>query len=338
MINISINMQGSNFPDNFFYLNVDEKDLYHVVLFSLHLESFLENSKIVPYFLKHQLNTFGMLEEEIFDVVEVKNTETNKYILIDFRDFPNLSIHNLQTDDNCLAVYASMYHNGFNYFTDYNFLDSYYPFFFFDQQPNLIKDLKETIKIIRKNKKNLLPKMVFYGSVGDEPGSSYLDGYADPDNPRPMRYVLRKIKEKRPDLIDIFDWSTTNVDKLQWLVNASTYMCVLTIPGHPWTYRENECGYLGIATIANTYTVPQAYPYIGNVHYIDANTTGKTILDTEFDVDKAADLIIERFLQVKDDYDFINAIETNAQERYENYSSTKPAAKYISEEVKRLLL
>lgn len=332
MFKISVQMQGMSEEEQSFDLS--HVWSYNTILFGLYLKKYIPNSSI-EFHLTEKYNILGVTESQIQDLIKIENSDTGNYILIDFQDSPFYS-SKLLGDAQCKALYASMYENGTRYVREGE--EKYHPFFFFDQQPHFHKNYLPLISLIRKNKENLLPKMVFYGGIGDEKlVNNHLDYDFTP--PRPTRQVLRNIEKQRPDLIDIFNIEKGNATKGQWWINASTYILTVTAPGCPWTYREIECNSLGIATIANTYTASLPYPYIGNTHYVDAGTTGiKTKQDVEVDADAAAELIINRFLEVREDFEFITNIEKRAKERYVKHASVKPASKYIKDKVIELLI
>lgn len=338
MIEIHVNLQGTYCSKVTDYLREDNLNIYYLVLFSLILNRRLKKSLVEFYFedthSEKVLGSNGIAS----DVIEVRNSLTGKYLLIDFRDSPWLSLRVLEKDDDCLAVFACMYNVGLTHITDEKLKRRYHPFFFFDQEPNLTESHFKKISNMRLDKVNLIPKMVFHGSIGDEPegfsGFNYVDFNVEPH--RPIRQIVRILKEKRSDLIDVFD-ATEKLSKVDWWVETSKYLLTLIVPGHPWCFREHECWALGIATIANTYTAPLPEPLIGNKHYVDCNTSGKTPMDVEFDAEKGADLIIKRFLEIRNNYDFISEVEINSRERYLKHSSVSPAANYMAKKVKSLL-
>lgn len=305
---------------------IKRKDSYYLLLLGHFLNLFIPDSKIEYY----QKQVFDKLGESFHDSITIFNEKTNKYVVVDFRDGPFLSV-NYISDENLLGAYASMYKDGLKRL-NYSFVHKYKPFYFFDQYPNLTKSYVKKIKKIRADKSKLIPKMSFSGTIGDELDSTYIrsDG-------KGIRNIVRVLKEKYPDIIDVED-RDNKLPREEWWEYTSRYLLTLTVPGHPWCFREHECWALGIATIANTYTSPLPQSLIPDKHYIDCNTSGKNHMDSEFDDEKSADLIAEKFLKVFLNYKLIEAVEKNAMMRYNQFNHPEKAARYLKKELKSLKL
>lgn len=330
-LEINVNLCGTGYGNDKNYLSEDNLNIYYPALFAIFLQKKLHESSLNLYSNKKS-SLPKPFSSNVLDVIQIKNKKNGKYVLIDFRDSPCLSLQLLELDKKCVHVYASMYNQGLSEITNHELKRKYSPFFFFDQQPNLTKFHREEIQKIRKNKSNLIPKMAFHGSIGDESekssGFNYVDFNFSPF--RPVRQIVREVKKKRPDLIDVFD-ADSKLSKIDWWYSTSNYILTLTVPGHPWCFREHECWGLGIATISNRYTAPLPYPLLADKHYVDCNTSGKTPMDVELDLDKSSDLIIKKFLETRDDYSFIREVEFNSMHRYDNFSSVESSVNLLYE-------
>lgn len=269
---------------------------------------------------------------DLFDFIEIKNLETNKYVIIDFQDGPKHAAV-LGKNDDCLGGYTCMYLDLVSKLKDTNFyLEKFYPFSFFDLYPYLTKLHREEILDIR-NTQEKIPKLVFYGTIGDVSKGMYTTANAITGVYEPVRLVVKILKEKYPEYIDVKD-REEKLSRPDWWRLAAKYSMAVTIPGHPWCSREHEFWALGIPTLANTFTCPLMFPLIGNKHYVDAGTSGKDSMDREIDQEYAADLLIERFLQVRDQENYLNKIAKNAQERYDKYNFPEVIAKHLLEDIK----
>jgi len=281
---------------------------------------------------------FGILKNtsnekfDLFDFIAIKNTETNKYVIIDFQDGPKHTTV-IGKNENCLGGYACMYLDLVKRIKDENFhLNKFYPFSFFDLYPYLTKLYREEIQSIR-NKEAKIPKLVFYGTIGDIETQVYTTENEVTGVREPVRLVANILKEKYPQYIDVRDRSE-KLDRPEWWKLAAEYVMPVTIPGHPWCSREHEFWSLGIPTLANTFTCPLMFPLIGGKHYVDAGTCGKDSMDREIDQEHAADLIIEKFLLVKDEKVYLQKIGKNAQERYDRYVFPENIASYLVRDIK----
>jgi hypothetical protein len=110
------------------------------------------------------------------------------------------------------------------------------------------------------------------------------------------------------------------------------YSVALSVAGRgELCYRDVECMGMGIPFIRFEYLSQLKEPLIPNYHYISVDRPDD--LKDWMNLDRNglqhhADLISERFLEVKDDTEFLNFISKNAREYYENYLSPQSSIKY----------
>lgn len=272
-------------------------------------------------------NTFPL-----FDFLVIKNQVTNKYLTVDFQDGPRHTL-TFAKNKNCVGGYSCMYLDLVRDVEDKNFyLNKIYPFTFFDIYPYLTRQYRKEIQKIRSSTVKI-PKLVFYGTIGNVEKDIYFTTNISTGNVEPVREVVRVLKEKYPQYIDVKD-REEKLKRQEWWKLAATYTLPITIPGHPWCSREHEFWALGIPTLANTYTCPLMFPLTANKHYIDAGTRGKDFMDREIDQEYAADLLIKKFLEVKNNNTYLDSIAKNAQERYDRYIFPENTATYLIEDIK----
>lgn len=172
-------------------------------------------------------------------------------------------------------------------------MDKYSPWIYF---PFNIDDL-ESFYEKRKTIHQFIDKMYFRGtSIADRPivthfNTDYLNGY----NPigSPNTYFEDLIK----------------------------YKIGLSIAGRgELCYRDIEYMALGIPMIRFNYLSELNPNLIPNYHYISINRPDDLIID-RLGNESHAKLIEERYLEVKDDYEFLNFISKNARQYYTDYLS-----------------
>lgn len=308
---VKVHSEGQYLPD------LMSEQVYYVDLFAHYLSRYLFCE--IEYESGRDIR-FSEMEDVIIDVITVELLD-GRYFVVDFRDGPGSSLISVK-DENCIAAYASMYLDGIHEAKHY--IEKFHPFFFFDKHPRWTRIHREEISKIKPTN----DRMLFSGTIGDEKDSCYhFDG-------EPIRQVVRILEDKYPNIIDVLD-RDEKLEREDWWRKAAQYKLSLIIPGHPWTFREHECWSLGIPTIGNTYTCPLPYPLIGNKHYVDAGTAGKTRTDREVDQEKAADLIAKRFFEVREDDKYLSLVAKEAQLRYDNYNYPETVAYRLANDIRR---
>jgi hypothetical protein len=94
----------------------------------------------------------------------------------------------------------------------------------------------------------------------------------------------------------------------------------LSIPGiGEFCYRDIEYMAVGLPMMKFKYINELYYPLIPNYHYISIDRIDDDMVHERNGGQKYVDAYINRFLEVKDDKDFLNFISKNAREYYENH-------------------
>jgi len=102
-------------------------------------------------------------------------------------------------------------------------------------------------------------------------------------------------------------------------------------------YRDIECMGMGIPFIRFEYLSELKTPLIPNYHYISVERPNDFRNPFNLDrngVDVHAKMITDRFLQVKDDKEFLSFISKNSREYYENYLSPSSSINYTKKLLK----
>jgi len=331
------------------YRNNDKFTRYDVIL-SMELAKNIRNSKLIyintPDLLLKSDGKLYIDNDDIygisphtdgifylFDFIVVRNINTRQYIIIDFQDGPKHSKVFIK-NKNCILQYSSMYLDMIQNITDIHECEcELKPFTFYDITPFYTRSFVNTIQGIRSSSK-LIPKMIFYGTLGNVDTGEYCTYNSNTGKVEEVRKVVKVLKDKYPELIDIAD-RDFKLERSDWWRLASTYSVALTVPGHPWCSREHEFWALGIPTLANTYTCPLLFPLIPDKHYVDAGTSGKDYMDREIDQEFGADLIARKFLEVRNHVDYLSIIADNAKFRYDTYIYPEKSSFLLVSDMKR---
>ena len=110
-----------------------------------------------------------------------------------------------------------------------------------------------------------------------------------------------------------------SINYTQYFEELINYKVGLCIPGvGEFCYRDIEYMGIGIPMIKFEYLNELHYPLIPNYHYISIDRIGDVVSERN-GTDEHSNAYIKRFLEVKDDKEFLDFISKNAREYYENY-------------------
>jgi hypothetical protein len=160
--------------------------------------------------------------------------------------------------------------------------------------PSIIDDL-EPHYITRKNKTELIDKMVFRGtSLGD-------------------RTILSHLSE------NVFDGPTPIGGPETYFNDIIKYKVGLSVAGRgELCYRDIEYMALGIPFLRFEYNTKLNPNLIPNYHYISIDRP-KDLTKDRLGNKEHSKMLEKRFLEVKDDTEFLNFISNNARNYYETY-------------------
>lgn len=242
---------------------------------------------------KGSSNTFGLLECEY--VIEF--VDSGDFYVLSVSDRISPAMLNEQSNPHLKKVLISQ----FNY--DYvkhhvgNNIDKYFPWIYFPQNVFNYENYYQK----RKNTNDFINKMYFRGTTSQ----------------RPILQFFNK------DLVEGFEPVGNYFDDL------IKYKIGLSIAGvGELCYRDIEYMCIGIPFIRFEYLSKLNPNLIPNYHYISVNRpddipTHNALSTDRLGLEHHAKLIEQRFLEVKDDTDFLEFISNNAKEYYENYLSEK---------------
>jgi hypothetical protein len=162
--------------------------------------------------------------------------------------------------------------------------------------PCTIDDL-EPYYTKRKNNTELIDKMVFRGTSLDD------------------RTILSHLSE------NVFDGPTPVGGPEKYFDDVINYKVGLSVAGRgELCYRDIEYMALGIPFLRFEYNTKLNPNLIPNYHYISVDRPEDLIKD-RLGNEEHSKMLEKRFLEVKDDNDFLNFISNNARNYYETYLS-----------------
>lgn len=166
----------------------------------------------------------------------------------------------------------------------------------------------EPLRNKRKEITEFIDKFVFKGNVGSLP-----------------RNVVPYLESS--------EWysGTQTYEMMEYLEEVIKHKVGLCIPGAgEICHRDIEYMAMGVPMMKFEYVANLNPPLIPNVHYISIpRIDNHPFLGERSGKQKYADLYIKRFLEVKDDKEFLNFISKNAMEYYDRYLRPSVRVKHI---------
>jgi len=169
------------------------------------------------------------------------------------------------------------------------------PGWFLDQMPNLTRAYRDAARAVRSGR--LDERLFFRGTI--------LKHRASGDAPyqwmgKLFRETAKVLADRYPSEVDISD---EKLPRSEWFLEAARHRVVLTLPGHPWCYREFELFSLGIPLIAypwHTHVEAGAMPEAG-VHYVATRDLRRETPGFALDPEEGAEAIIAAFRAARRD-------------------------------------
>lgn len=268
------------------------------------------------YYARFSMRDGTWTEGLMDDFFIVESLRTGRFKVVDFQDSYTITWC-LSKSPNFVAAAVMMFHPptvAWRYGADAHKI---HPGWFVDQEPSKTAAFREQAAWLRRQE--LDPRLFFRGTIhGETPGREYLrEG-------RNIREVALVLREKYPDEVDISGHKLPRGE--EWWAAAARHRWVLTLPGHPWCYREFEMMSLGIPTITLRWT---SYLYHQPVHYVAVDGLEQDPIGFALDPEKAADAIIAKFKQVRDDDLLMTSIGHQAQRWYDRFMTPARMAEDI---------
>jgi len=142
----------------------------------------------------------------------------------------------------------------------------------------------------------------------------------------------------RPDIDTLRKWGYCNpspgdLTHVDYLSMAIKYKMGIAISGvGEVCYRDFEYLALGIPMLRLEYIMELNPPLVANEHYIAVKRTeelGWSVKSDEYGGEKFAEAYVERYLEVKDDQEFLDKIAKNGRDYYMEYSHPYVRLKHL---------
>ncbi len=264
------------------------------------------------------------------DVVVIRELDSNTFCMIDMQDYPTFG-RQWSASPNCLAVYMSMYEREWVYMHT-KAPEKYRPFMYFSMYPDATHRATNFLpKLPAATATDL--RLFFAGTLGSDDNYSY--SYTNNDGTRyPWREVAIYLHALAPD--EVVVWSRNEkIPREQWWIQAAQHRWNLFLAGGPWCNREHELWSLGCATIGFTYPRhPLMVPLLPNIHYgAIVAPNGTDGVGRPINPQHAAQAILDRYRELRDDTASAVAFATQAQSRMRQDATPKNAVRQILNEV-----
>ena len=257
------------------------------------------NSKSFPVKLSKGIsNNFALHECEF--VIEFKNS--GEFYVLSASDRLSTAMLNEQNNPYLKKVLISQFNYDYIKHHVKSNIEKYHPWIYFPQN---VFDY-ESYYQKRKNSEDLIDKMYFRGTTSQRPILDYFD----------------------KNLVEGFNPITNYFDDM------IKYRIGLSIAGvGELCYRDIECMCLGIPIIRFEYLSKLNPNLIPNYHYISVDRpddipTHNSLSTDRLGLEHHAKMIEQKFLEVKDNKEFLDFISKNAREYYETYLSNKNRIKH----------
>jgi hypothetical protein len=241
--------------------------------------------------LLNDLTKSDMLECEMI----IENKETKEFVVLSVSDVLTGSVLNHQSNPLCKKVLFSQFDRQmiFNHVNNNENRLKYSPWIYFPSNSFDIDSLYD----YRMSIDTFVDKFCFWGTSLE------------------CRSILSHFDQ------NYFDGGRPIGDFYNYSKKLLTYKIALSISGRgEFCYRDIENFGMGIPIIRFEFKNELYNPLIPNFHYISIDRPKDLIIDREGN-DYHAKLIEERFLEVKDDIDFLNFISNNARKYYDDFLS-----------------
>jgi hypothetical protein len=257
--------------------------------FDVEEDTYYENANISSYNVKllNEQSSSDLLECEMI----IENKETKEFVVLSVSDTLTGTISNHQTNPLCKKILVAQYNKKLiESHLKGDFLNKFKPWIYF---PSNEFDLDSKYEK-RKSITNFVDKFCFYGTSMED------------------RKILTHFDA------NLFDGGLPIGDFNSYSDRLINYKVALSIAGRAeFCYRDIENFGMGIPIIRFEYENKMSIPLIPNYHYISVERPEDLVYD-RLGEKVHAEMIEKRFLEVKEDYDFLNYISENAKKYYED--------------------
>lgn len=252
-----------------------------------------ENANISSYPVKllNENSKSDMLECEMI----IENKETQEFVVMSVSDLLTGSVLNHQSNPLCKKILFSQFDRELivRHLRNQENINKFSPWIYF---PSNLFDI-DSLYDYRKSQTELIDKFCFWGTSIE------------------YRSILSHFKP------EYFDGGRPIGDFYGYSKTLLKYKVALSIAGRgEFCYRDIENLGMGIPIIRFEYKNEFYTPLIPNYHYISIERPDDLPIDRE-GKEHHAKMIEKRFLEVKDDKDFLNFISENARKYYQDFLS-----------------
>ena len=221
----------------------------------------------------------------------IENNETHEFVVMSVSDVLTASILNHNTNPKCKKIIFSQFDEPKlkRHLHGEKSFEKYSPWIYF---PTNIFDIDKLYEQ-RKNIKEFVDKFCFWGTSLEE------------------RSILSHFDK------NYIDWGPPIGEFDNYAKKLITYKAALSISGRAeFCYRDVENFGLGTSILRFEYINKMFNPLIPNYHYISVDRPDELSID-RLGTSEHAQLLVNRFIEVKDNIDFLNYISNNARKYYE---------------------
>lgn len=256
-------------------------------------DTYYEHANRLQYEVKllNDVTKSNMLECEMI----IENKDTKEFVVMSVSDVLTGSVLNHNLNPLCKKILFSQFDRGelYRHVRPSGDKEKYSPWIYF---PSNLFDINSLYEY-RKSQTELVDKFCFWGTSIE------------------YRSILSHFDS------NLFDGGRPIGDFYGYSKKLLTYKVALSIAGRgEFCYRDIENFGMGIPIIRFEYKNEMFNPLIPNYHYLSIERPEDLSIDRE-GKEHHAKMIENRFLEVKDDYEFLNFISNNARKYYEDYLS-----------------
>lgn len=235
-------------------------------------------------------------------IEDYKNNET---FIFSVADDLTSSILNLQNFPNVKKIFVSQFiREKINHHVSENNQNKYHPWIYF---PSNEYEIDKHYQNRKSNPPSNYDKMYFRGNTSSRPILNFF-------NP------------------DILHWGPPIGGFNEYVEEMSNFNVAFSVAGRgELCYRDVECMGLGLPILRFQYLSELSEPLIPNYHYISVDRPDdlKNWMRLDRNGSKHhADMITEKFLEIKNDKEFLTFISENARNYYDNYLSPTSSINY----------
>lgn len=262
----------------------------------------------------------------VHDAMILEDEETGKFWVIDYQDCDTGPAFMLSNSEDFAGAWLSMF-NRKEIRQVFDSAGSKYeliaPGWFTNIDSKVVRNARIEVEAIR-NQQSLDTRLLFAGTIdGLTPDVRYR---TEKGGVRDVALVLR---DKYPDEVRIVG------DKFmrdEWLLEAAKHQIVLTLPGHPWCYREFEMFSLEIPVLTYRWVSELQHRWVPNFHYTAVEGIGERhYMGWPLDTELGADRIIKRYREVINNPALLATRARQAKAHYFKYFTSEMIATEIAD-------